>query len=74
MDERGTDAIARFVQRTGINYPILQDDGSASKSYGVSLALPTSVLIDRNRDILTVFKGQITVAEIEPLIRRMLGG
>jgi thiol-disulfide isomerase/thioredoxin len=47
---------ARVKQSWPINYPVVVDDGSVSRAYGVSL-LPTFVLIDRNGTVKRVSTG-----------------
>ena len=48
MDQNGPAVVPQFVERFGINYPILYGDGKVARSYGGITGIPTSFLIDRD--------------------------
>lgn len=60
-----------FVKTTGVKYPIVADNGSSQRSYGVD-SLPTLVVIARDGTIVGVRIGMTESAELEKLVRRAL--
>lgn len=72
MDEDSTDAIARFVGRTGINYTVLLGDDRVSSQYGGVSILPTTYFISRNGNVLAYAKGLSTKTALERSIKEAL--
>jgi peroxiredoxin len=71
------DAVKAFADKMGLNYPVLLGVGDAmevSARYGdEGGTLPYTVIIDRERRIRHVFARQLHRADIEPVVREMLG-
>ena len=65
MDEGGSKTVERFVEKTGIDYPILLDNGRVSTLYGATEILPTTYYISRNGMVLAFVRGVIGKDEIE---------
>jgi peroxiredoxin len=72
MDDDGSKTVMPFVERTGINYPVLFDDGHVSSLYGGVEILPTTYYIDRNGTVLAFVKGVISKDEVEANIQQTL--
>jgi thiol-disulfide isomerase/thioredoxin len=52
-------AITRFVQRTGLDLPVLRDaDGAMARAWGVSV-YPSTVLIDAQGRANSVVRGEV---------------
>jgi cytochrome c biogenesis protein CcmG/thiol:disulfide interchange protein DsbE len=67
-DDAGGPARA-FVRKHGWTFPVLADtDGSVGESYGVTLGLPTSFVLDPQGRIVTTFHGP----QSEATLRRAL--
>lgn len=47
-DEAPPEQVAKFVQKTGINYPVIMANEALEKEYGGIPALPTSFLINKD--------------------------
>lgn len=60
-----------FAKQHGITYPVVVDDGAMGKDYGV-IAMPVHVFIDRQGKISTFRLGEMTSAEIEAAIKKIL--
>jgi cytochrome c biogenesis protein CcmG/thiol:disulfide interchange protein DsbE len=73
MDEGGRDAIALFVRRTGIDYPVLLGDGHVSSLYGGLEVLPTTYYISPHGNIIALVNGVVSKAEVERDIKEALG-
>ena len=61
-----------FVARTGINYPVLVDDGKASALYGPVRSIPTTFVIDKNMKIVKMYIGARDKGTFERDIKEML--
>jgi peroxiredoxin len=57
MDEDGWRAIKPYVQTMKMNYRVLLGDDAVSTAYGGLDALPTTLLIDRQGKIASVYQG-----------------
>jgi cytochrome c biogenesis protein CcmG/thiol:disulfide interchange protein DsbE len=62
---------ARFAVAHGLTYPMVKDDGRASRVYGVD-ALPTLVVVSRMGKIVAVRSGMTDDAELDRLVRQAL--
>jgi peroxiredoxin len=65
--------IARFGQKTGINYPLLMGDDSVSHKYGGVEVLPTSYFVGRNGKVVAETAGLASKDEVEANIKKALG-
>ncbi|MCH8011310.1 MAG: TlpA family protein disulfide reductase [Candidatus Marinimicrobia bacterium] len=48
LDQRGENVVLPFIERFGINYPILYGDSKVIRDYGGIQGIPTTFVIDRN--------------------------
>lgn len=62
-----------FVKRYGIPYPTLVDDSILLGFHNslVANAIPTTLIIDRNRKVAARISGQITISSVTELIERV---
>lgn len=60
--------VAAFVRERGLSYPVVLDDGSASRSYHVT-TLPHSALIDAEGTLVGTFDGTISLAAVRDAVR-----
>lgn len=72
MDEGGDKTVEQFVEKTGIDYPILIDDGRVSTLYGATEILPTTYYISRNGMVLAFVKGVLGKDKVEANIKETL--
>lgn len=72
MDDAGSKAVEQFVEKMGMNYPVLLDDGHVSSLYGATQVLPTTYYISRNGMVLALAKGVIGEDKVEANIREIL--
>ncbi|CAN5318199.1 hypothetical protein BH09MYX1_BH09MYX1_04830 [soil metagenome] len=63
--------VASFVASSGVHYPIVADDGSSQRTFGID-SLPTLVVISRTGKIIAVRVGMTESAELEKLIKQAL--
>jgi peroxiredoxin len=63
-DSASAEAVRAFAREMGLDYPILLDDGSAGRAYGVT-TIPRSVLIDAEGRVMGTFAGTVTRAGVE---------
>lgn len=72
VDESGptrTAAVQRVVQRFGLTFPIVLDDGPTSDAYAV-MTIPTAVRIDAQGNIRAVFNRPLDEADLKDALAR----
>lgn len=72
MDEAGVGVVKAFVEKFGVNYPMVMGDDAAVAAFGGIEALPTTFLIDRNGQIRDRKVGSEPTAEYEKKIVALL--
>jgi thiol-disulfide isomerase/thioredoxin len=72
LDNTGRESIRQFVQRTGINYPVLQGNSQVDSLYEDNI-LPTTYYISRDGKVLALVTGVISQQQIEQNILEALG-
>ncbi len=72
MDDGGTDAIAPFVRKTGINYVVLLGDHHVGSLYGGLDVLPTTFYISPQGEVIAFVNGVIAKSEVERNIQAAL--
>ncbi len=73
VDEDGQRVLPPFIQRLGLNFPVLLATSKVIADYGNIYALPQTFIIDRDQRVVRHFTGMVTRAMIEPLIKDALG-
>ena len=71
QDDRDAAAVAAFIERRRIQYPVVLDDGTVSSAYGLH-AFPAAVLIDPSGTIRAVHVGAVTEEKLDAEIRALL--
>lgn len=74
MDHEGDEIVQAFVETTGMNYPVIVDDGSISERFGGVYALPTTFVVDRAGVIRLRAAGIVTKDSLMPMLTRLSGG
>jgi peroxiredoxin len=64
--------VAAFTKANGINYPILLGDNEISNAYGGIRSIPTTVLIDREGNIVSTDVGMLPKEHWQEAIARLL--
>lgn len=62
-----------LIERTGVTYPVAQDNGSAIMSALGGASMPTTVLIAPNGETAAIRSGRLRVKELRNLIEEHLG-
>jgi cytochrome c biogenesis protein CcmG/thiol:disulfide interchange protein DsbE len=65
------DDVAPWIKANGVHYPIVGDNGSSQRSFGVD-SLPTLVVISRDGKITAIRIGMTEAAELERLVKAVL--
>ena len=55
--ELDQELVKRFAKEFDINYPVLIDDGKTSNAYGPIRAIPTTFIIDKDKNIVKKYIG-----------------
>ncbi len=73
VDENPTVMLPSFMERLGMNYPVLQATNKVLQDYRNVYALPRTFILDREHHIIRDYTGMVTEGEIEPIIKQALG-
>jgi peroxiredoxin len=71
MDSDGRQVVQPFVERLGLHFAILLDDGDASKRYNVQ-SMPAAFLIDRDGRVAARYVGLVDRTNLEDNIKSVL--
>ena len=72
VDDGRKDALA-LIERTGVTYPVAQDNGNAIMSALGGASMPTTALIAPDGETAAIRSGRLRVKELRSLIEEHLG-
>jgi peroxiredoxin len=72
VDQGGTDVIKSFVEKFGMNYPVLVADDKVQQAFGGFDAIPVTLVIDRQGRIVKRHLGLTEKDEFEAEIKPLL--
>ncbi len=72
VDNDGERVLSSFVERLGINYPVLMATTKVLKDYGDIYALPVTFILDRDHKIVKKITGMVDEEELRPIIERLV--
>jgi len=72
VDNDGERVLPPFVERLGINYPVLMATTKVLKDYGDIYALPVTFILDRDHKIVKKITGMVNEEELRPIIERLV--
>jgi peroxiredoxin len=72
LDREGIDVVRAFVQKYGINYPVLMADGQIARAYGGISSIPTTFVIDPAGNIRRKYVGYRDKSVFEADIKELL--
>jgi len=71
MDD-GDAPVRRTVRRLHLDFPVLMGDAKLGEAYGGVLGLPVTLLIDREGKVVSQFKGETDLGEMESQVKQLL--
>lgn len=72
LDEEGWQVVTPFVNRYKITYPVVIGDGKVARDYGGIDAIPVSVIVDKNGNIVDHHIGYLSKQALEKKIQQLL--
>lgn len=72
LDEGGFDDVRPFAEEFGVTYPHVLDDGALLEPYGGLVALPTTILVDRDGVARYRLRGLTSETQLRPLLESLL--
>jgi peroxiredoxin len=72
LDEGGPAAVAPFVSKEGINYPVVMGDSTIVGAFGGIPSIPTTFVIDRDGRIAERHVGYVSKSRFEKSIQALL--
>ena len=72
MDEGGRKVVSKFLEKLGVNYPVIIGDTSLARGFGGVMGVPASFLVDREGNVVKRYDGYVTEkvlsGEVEALL------
>jgi thiol-disulfide isomerase/thioredoxin len=72
MDEKGASVVAKLIEKTSINYPVLMADMKMARAFGGIVGVPTSFLVNREGEIVKRYPGYVPYSLLEKDINSIL--
>jgi len=72
LDEEGWDVVKPFIDDMELNFPVLLGDDQMADEFGGIMALPTTLIIDKEGQIVSRHMGLVERAEYEEDIEGLL--
>lgn len=72
LDSRDFSKVPAFVEKQGMNYPVLYDTKGVSNLYGGIQSIPTTFVVNRNGKIVEQIIGSRPKADFENLIKKWM--
>lgn len=72
LDQDGASVVKNFMEKTGVNYPVVLGDEKIVNAFGGVEGIPTTFVIDRDGKIIRKHVGYTAKAEFEAEIKPLL--
>ena len=72
LDRDSVEKVKKFCRNKGVNYPVAMGNYEITKSYGGIRYLPTTFIIDKNKNIVKKFVGYTSIDVFEREIKALL--
>jgi len=72
VDEEGPVAVAGFVEKNGINYPVLMTEFKTTTDFGGVFGIPVSFLVNKNGNVVKRYTGYVQRKVLEKDIHSLL--
>lgn len=73
VDQGGAKSVAKLIEKTGVNYPVVMADSKITRDFGGIVGIPTSFLINKDGNVVKSYPGYvphtILVADIKGLMK-----
>jgi peroxiredoxin len=72
LDRQGASVVKPFMNKFGMNYPVVMGDEKIVAEYGGIQAIPTTFVIDRQGNVVAAYQGFTKQATFESVIGPLL--
>ena len=72
LDRGGWKTVAPFVERMGINYPVVLGGGEVVRKYGGVQAIPTTFIVDKGGYVVNGHMGYLSKEDLEEMVKGLL--
>ena len=72
LDEKGWDVVKPYLEKMGMNYPVVIGDARTAYKYGQVKSLPVTFVVDRDRRVAAIHFGLINKKKVDQEIRNLL--
>lgn len=72
VDQQGAPIVARFIERKGINYPVLLAESETTMDFGGIYNIPVAFLVNKSGNVVKKYLGYIQHTVLEKDVRSLL--
>ena len=72
LDRGGWDVVTPFVERMGVDYPVVLGGGEIVQKYGGFQAIPTTFIVDKQGNVVNGHMGYLSKDDLEEMIKDLL--
>jgi len=72
MDEGGRKVVSKFLEKLGVNYPVIIGDTSLARGFGGVMGVPASFLVDREGNVVKRYDGYVSEKVLSGEIEQLL--
>lgn len=72
VDQGGAKSVAKLMEKTGVNYPVLMADSKITRDFGGIVGIPTSFLVNKSGNVVKSYPGYVPSSMLESDIAALL--
>ncbi len=72
VDQQGPAPVAKFVEKRGINYPVLLAESQTTRDFGGVYGIPVAFLVNKSGNVVKKYTGYVQHEILEKDIRSLL--
>ncbi len=72
MDEGGRKVVAKFLEKLGVNYPVIIGSTSLARGFGGVMGVPATFLVDREGNLVKRYDGYVSEKILSGEIEKLL--
>ena len=65
VDQGGSKTVAKLMEKTGVNYPVLMADSKITRDFGGIVGIPTSFLVNKSGNVVKSYPGYVPSSLLE---------
>jgi cytochrome c biogenesis protein CcmG/thiol:disulfide interchange protein DsbE len=72
LDRGGWNVVTPFVERMGVDYPVVLGGGAIVQKYGGFQAIPTTFIVNKQGNVVNGHTGYLSKDDLEVMVKNLL--